>query len=520
MSCLNENLPVKYCFFMTGNDPWLKLAMDLHDTGVATPVLWLGDDRHYNHAKEQFGEAVVPMLDFVHRPLKIPKVLYSGEYSEFFESHDYVNAKDKCLKMMDRIDLNGTFSRIDREVYFHKLLIWALKFFYINKPQALLMIENPHSHAQFLIFSVARYLGIPTANFKDCSLIPVNFLQQDDGTYVRRTGSINKALHRRFEFAIDKYVDTVGKLTSQKTTYTPHYIDAQKKNAQLTKRIKSFFGRKGALFFREACSDLKLLYDRSYRATNPFRLLFLSRLLVKIRRQKNLREAILNMVDEVQFDRKYLYFPLHYEPERTTNPDGESYHDQFKVLALLRQFLPKNVRIVVKEHPSQFLMADRGSRGRSPLFYDLVKNIDGVTLAGPSIDSFELIRNSYGVATVTGSVALEAALLGKPALVFGKAWYDGCPNVISWSNVGAYEDFISCASASVGDVRNFLLNLVCEYGVPMINNGGQLNFYREEWYSQEFVLDQHDGMVEVVTEFFDSRVHNEISCQNLPEGKL
>ena len=64
---------------MTGNDPWLKLAKDLHDTGLATPVLWLGDDRHHARAKEVFGDAVVRGLDFVHRPFEIPNVEYSGE---------------------------------------------------------------------------------------------------------------------------------------------------------------------------------------------------------------------------------------------------------------------------------------------------------------------------------------------------------------------------------------------------------------------------------------------------------
>ena len=107
---------LKYCFFMTGNEPWLKLARDMHLEGVATPVLWLGDDVHYAGARELFGESAVRMLDFVHRPLDIPSVNYKGEYREFFDTKDYLDAKDICLKMMDRLDLNGTFSRIDREV--------------------------------------------------------------------------------------------------------------------------------------------------------------------------------------------------------------------------------------------------------------------------------------------------------------------------------------------------------------------------------------------------------------------
>ena len=35
---------------------------------------------------------------------------------------------------MDRLDLYGTFSRIDREVYFHQIIVWSLKKFSKQKP--------------------------------------------------------------------------------------------------------------------------------------------------------------------------------------------------------------------------------------------------------------------------------------------------------------------------------------------------------------------------------------------------
>ena len=109
---------IKYCFFMTGNTYWFDLAKALHDQGVASPVLWLGDDRHYKSAEALFGSRVVKMLDFVHRPANIPEVEYTGEFVGFFDSKDYIDTKDICMKMMDRLDLNGVFSRIDREVFF------------------------------------------------------------------------------------------------------------------------------------------------------------------------------------------------------------------------------------------------------------------------------------------------------------------------------------------------------------------------------------------------------------------
>lgn len=502
MPASNEIFPVRYCFFMTGNEPWWRLAEKLHQDGTATPILWLGDDRHYERAKETFGNAVLRMLDFVHRPLDLPSVDYTGEYSEFFETEDYLDAKDVCLKMMDRLDLNGSFSRLDREAYFHKLLIWALKFFYENQPNAMLMIEKPHSHAQYLIYRVSLYLGIPAAHFKDCALMPVNFLQQEDGSFVKRPKNIDLELLNKFNNVVNNYVNKLSALRYSKSSFTPHYMLAQQSNAQFFSRLKKIFGKDLILILRDAVSDIRFLYLKKYKATNPYNLLFISRLFLKRRRQRNLRNAYSSSLDTLDHTNDYLYFPLHFEPERTTNPDGESYHDQFKVLILLRSFLPENIEIVVKEHPSQFYMADRGSRGRSPMFYQLIKNLRGVKFVGFDCDSFELIRNSIGVATITGSVALEASLLGKPAIVFGQAWYAGCPNVTAWSDVDNYDSFSRSANASSNDIRNFLINLVSDYGVPMINNGGQLAAYREEWYNDAFKSSELEGMKLVIGEFF------------------
>ena len=81
------------------------------------------------------------------------------------------------MKMMDRLDLYGTFSRIDREVYFHSIIIWTLKKFSKTKPDFLLMAEAPHSHAQYLIYEICSWLDIPSFKFNRWTLAPLIFLQ-------------------------------------------------------------------------------------------------------------------------------------------------------------------------------------------------------------------------------------------------------------------------------------------------------------------------------------------------------
>ena len=146
-------------------------------------------------------------------------------------------------------------------------------------------------------------------------------------------------------------------------------------------------------------------------------------------------------------------------------------------------------------------MADRGSRGRSPIFYHLISNIKGVKLVKSEVDSIELTRNSHFVATITGSVALEAALMGKKAIVFGEAWYSGCPNTYNWQDLVSFEEFNNHVTKSPKYIEKFLKSLIQTYGIPMINNGGQLQFYEKEWLDSEFLEIQLQHTVDIVKRF-------------------
>ena len=150
----------------------------------------------------------------------------------------------------------------------------------------------------------------------------------------------------------------------------------------------------------------------------------------------------------------YVYFPLHYEPERTTNPDGGVFHDQLRALAQLRAFVPPNIAICVKEHPSQFNARMIGHQGRTARFYKAITAFSGVKLVSETVSSAKLILNSQAVATISGTVALEAAILGKRGLVFGGAWFDGCPNVVRFTQALDWEKFCTAAlydSKEIGD---------------------------------------------------------------------
>ena len=57
----------KYIYFVTNQEHWFNVAKKLYNNKIAEPVLWLGDDVHYNKAKNLFGDSVIMDLEHRHR---------------------------------------------------------------------------------------------------------------------------------------------------------------------------------------------------------------------------------------------------------------------------------------------------------------------------------------------------------------------------------------------------------------------------------------------------------------------
>ncbi len=97
--------------------------------------------------------------------------------------------------------------------------------------------------------------------------------------------------------------------------------------------------------------------------------------MIQRKRHKNLLKASKESEEKITDYNQYVYFPLHYEPERTTNPDGGIFHDQFLTIVFLRKMIPDNIDIIIKEHPSQFFHRDKGQEDVVHLIYKLFKKL-------------------------------------------------------------------------------------------------------------------------------------------------
>lgn len=132
-------------------------------------------------------------------------------------------------------------------------------------------------------------------------------------------------------------------------------------------------------------------------------------------------------IKEVDFSKKYVYFPLQLQPELTTSILGDKYVDQILALEQLSQVIPNDWVIYVKENPMQT------ARQRDELFYQRLKNIKKAHYISLHYNTHYLIEHSQFVAVVTGTAGWEAISGGKNVLVFGQAWYKSLVGVFSYT---------------------------------------------------------------------------------------
>jgi hypothetical protein len=201
---------------------------------------------------------------------------------------------------------------------------------------------------------------------------------------------------------------------------------------------------------------------------------------------------------------QYVFFPLHYEPERTTNPDGLEFYDQFSALLALRKLVPDHINIVVKEHYSQFTGALSGYRGRSPAFYDLIKSLNGVFLVDPQISSKKLILESLATSTITGTAALEAALYKVPSLIFGNAWFNGFPGIVNYSELISFENVIEAHKIDGNKAKIWFKEKAARNGIFMTINPSNRKYFNDFYDKPELMGSELKGVKSAVLCLLDA----------------
>lgn len=140
--------------------------------------------------------------------------------------------------------------------------------------------------------------------------------------------------------------------------------------------------------------------------------------------------------------RKIVLF-LHYQPEASSMPDGGPFGQQSIIVDALSQALPTGWELLVKEHPSTFTDAGLQIGYRSARFYEQVAELPNVRCVPLEESAHRLIAGADAIATIAGTVGVQALINGRRVLAFGRAPYRGAPGVHAVQRVEGVPDAIA-----------------------------------------------------------------------------
>ena len=445
--------PRRLIFCPAGRALWPDVARRLADDGVAVPVLWLGDPRHDARARTDHPDCeVLPFAPF--RAGTLPDTApLAAAFPGFWTSPHAARARERASKLLDRVDWLGTQRAPAREVLIDGLIARLLDAVHRNGPDAMVLAESPHAPASLILSEIALWRGLDVLTFQALVGVPGLILRRGvDGPVLSRPPDLSVPVYDGLARA--RVPATVARIAAPDGAEPDYMRRHRAREAKASRRLPP----------DAALPDTDGVFEAD--RIRPRGLLGLRRTIAA--RSHRLATA-LDRVAAPPPDGPYVYLPLHYEPEKTSLPDGGAHHDQFALIATLRAWLPPGMAIAVKEHPSQTMRTLRGHLGRTPAFYRLAAGIEGVTLVRPDTPSRTLIEGSTFVASLTGSAALEAAILGRRALTFGTCWYEGAPNTHRFEDGPVPED-LTAPPAPRATVEAWLLDHALNRAVPGLVN--------------------------------------------------
>jgi len=380
----------------------------------------------------------------------------------FQSSLGFGSVRFLALKMLNRVDFTGTFRLLEREVIVHSAILAALDLLLEKQPSLVVFRVTPHEFPQFIVSEVAKYLELEVLHFQPCSIAPVMIPRYSSGKrFEHAQGLPHESTESKFILETAR-----TQLRALQEAQSPTYMVFQRRRDHA---LQSFQNR-----LRAVAQSIGWIFRDRFPTSvdfsghsNPqsFAARFLKVLLTRSL-QRNLTQAIRRLGKDWSPAKPFALLALHYEPERTSLPDGLAIEFQADAVLQARAFLPSGTQLVVKEHYSQQSSALRGFLGRSPLFYDLIESLPGINFVGYNEKLTSLVSEAACVFTLTGTIAIEAVLRGIPVVYFGAPWWEGLPGAFRIDELASFDDLEEETVPEPGEILRFVEDLVLRGAIP------------------------------------------------------
>lgn len=349
--------------------------------------------------------------------------------------------------MMNRFDHSRDMSFVERCTLFYKYLVYWRSVLREARPDMVVFAAPPHVVYDYVVLCLCRKLGIRTLMFEEIPIAPPFSLSMSD---------YRGHLHS-FVPAQPAPPDDGAQLASLHARLTGGYergAPARELVARADMKTALAEGREGLIARVKVVSDLDNAnsgrYDKNEKIVNTSSLYkekgkslqesfegdyantrFMNQMLA----DQSVTQELYDFYHAQATDpgaitgKKFIYFPLAGQPERTSNPQADIFTNQLLVANLLAHSVPADWIILVKEHPNQFHPNFAVNMCRSVDYYQTLLGVPRVVVVPSMSDSFDLIDRASLVATTGGTAAMEAIARLKPVLLFGDAWYRDCPGI-------------------------------------------------------------------------------------------
>jgi len=362
---------------------------------------------------------------------KIKKLNYENNYSlSSKELDEYLECERFFLSNSDRF-CYLSISVQERIKMFQELLLYWLNFFEKNSIECIFWDSTPHMNWDNIIYYIAKKKNIKTIylertlledrvilleDYKKIYKVPLGYLKSSS-----KEKLINLLGTDLYEISFLESKWLVRSKEINKNVISPSRIKILLRNIKRLSRIKNIF--------RYMRNKLKLNLCFSSTFYNDITNKFYINLLYYHNniRTKKLRKFYKELTKEIDLEKKYIFFALQYQAERSTSPMGGYFENQILAIDILSKSVPKDWLIYAKEHPRQFITKELRTRHhRSEDFYRRLISYPNVKLININEPTNKLIDKSICVSTITGSVGWEGLLKNKAAIVFGNPWYSPC----------------------------------------------------------------------------------------------
>jgi len=363
------------------------------------------------------NQKIIPFKEITYYPdCYINKSSYDIEYLKKFE-------KDYGLNLW--LDVYGERFFHEHRTNFHKftkseilvIVENTIKFFSemlkrIN-PKFIIMQTAGENIANVLLFKIAQKL-----NIKILMINPIHIHNR----IVVSDNLTSQEISNKFKEIIQNFDDDL-------IEYDPDYI--KDKTLAETVKVQHTFN------FDDASTKQKISHYINRLQNNPESIyqnmgkskskMFKAKILTNTETKK--RKEFLDKFSLFEIeDKRFLYFPLHTEPEAKILTTSPFFSNQLAVIENIARSLPVDYILYVKEHPGQGLKI-----WRSIEYYKKILDLPNVKLIHPTVNAQDLISKCSCVISISGSTGFEALFHKKPVILFSDEYYD-CLSMVTKVN--------------------------------------------------------------------------------------